>query len=285
MSTGIFDDMPTTPEPTNSELEPIREELSPSVDDKTLNSQDETQEQEAETLPDSDTTPKVREFTSKIGDKEVTYVVKGDFGDLDDEELRLGYLRDKDYTQKRMQDAEKVKELDKKRAEIDEVANNLKSQLIYEQERLNSKEFQDLKDEDEDEYYKQVHAFNEKVGKFNAWQKSKNEEMAAQAQQTEKQNEERILMAVPDWVDKDKRQDELKSIVLYLKEQGVSDSEMGKYYNPVDIVMIRKAWQHDNIAKKSLSKNRDKTPPTSTKPNSSSSKTKPKTLEEIFYGG
>jgi hypothetical protein len=280
MNDGIFEDMPTTDEPTTDvELDTV--ELSP---------QEETVENEVaqeETLQDSDTPPKQTTFTTEIGGKEVTYTIEGDIEDLDPEEIKLGYLRDRDYTQKRMKDADKIKEVEKVKEKLEQTAEELRTQLLFDQEQLNSKELLELKEYDEDEYIRRVHQHNERVSKFNKWHESKQEEVKEAAAKQAQEDHQKIIDAIPDWLDEAKKKQDVQSIIFYLKEQGVDDQDMGRFYNPVDLPMIRKAMLYDKISKDKLVKNKDKTPPTSTKPNASTStqNKQEKSLEEIFYGG
>ena len=278
MNIGIFD-QPTTDEPTTDQVEPIA--LEP------VNAAPETEISEAETsteVEDTEATPKT--FTAKIGDREVEYQINGDLEGLDLDEIRLGHLRERDYTRKRQEDSAKAKELEAKQAEASELANRLRGELMFEKSKLDSDEFKQLKLEAEDEYNRAVVRFNERAEAFNAWQAEQNKAMQAQQEKLQAENHQSILDAFPQWRSDDQAMKaDVQVMVDYLKDRKVNDEVMGKFYDADILPLVEKSMKYDALMSKQLASKKDNKPPQSTQPSSSSAnaKTEDIPIEDLFY--
>lgn len=283
MNQGIFDELTEANEPTESS-ESIADEPSSQGELPPQEQNVESDQTETET-PTSETETEVREFTAKVGDREITYRIEGDIEDLDLEEVRLGHLRDRDYRHKTMEISNKSKGIDEHIAKLDDTARKLESQLLYEQEKFNTPEMQELKEYDEDEYNRRELEFNKRVKEYQAWQQNKQKEVEELSKQQTAAENQRIMDVLPEWKEETTRKQELESMIGYLRDQGYKDEEMGVFYSADYLPMVKKAMKYDEIVNKSLKSKKVNEPPKSTDPSASSDKDKPKSIEQLFYGG
>ena len=93
------------------------------------------------------------------------------------------------------------------------------------------------------------------------------------------------MEVLPEWKDEATRKQELEGMIGYLRDQGYKDEQMGAFYSADHLPMIKKAMKYDEIVNKSLKSKKVNEPPKSTDPSASTDKDKPKSIEQLFYGG
>jgi len=217
-------------------------------------------EPQEETSQD-DTKSEAKLFTVKTVDGEES---------VTEEELKLGYMREKDYRKKTQSTSEKAKELDAKLSALDDKIKDAEALLELDLDYLESEEGKQLRHEDADEYLKKVEAVKKRHEKLKQHKEEK------QKRETEKrreklQNENRLLSEkISDWLDEDVKIRETQKIVKYLQEkQGYTEEQIANIDDHRVFVMAREAVKLQDIMSKDLSAKEVKSPPKSAKPGSS----------------
>lgn len=217
-------------------------------------------ESEAETSQD-DTEAEEPKYTVKYNGEEIEVPLS---------ELKLGYMREKDYRVKMHNVSDKSKDLEAKISSLDDKIKDAEALLELDLDYLESEEGKQLRHEDADEYLKKVEAVKKRHEKLKQHKEEK------QKRETEKrkeklQNENRLLSEkISDWLDEDVKIRETQKIVKYLQEkQGYTEEQIANIDDHRVFVMAREAVKLQDIMSKDLSAKEVKSPPKSAKPGSS----------------
>lgn len=220
--------------------------------------EDETDEdEEVETDPTEDSEAEEsdeKELTFTVGDETVTV-----------EELKLGYLRQSDYTRKTQNIATAKRDLETKSAEADATMNALMSAAGADLSRFEGVNWEQVAIDTPDQYKQAKAAYEQTQSTYNYIKAQADQFQAQQQQQTEAANKEAaadsltvLKTNIPGW-----NNDLYYKIGKYALELGVSGDEFNKVSDHRLITALWKAMQFDQAktvtAKKKIKPSATKT--------------------------
>lgn len=266
---SIFLDMLTPEEEKQAEPEQETEQ------EESVETEEETEvEAEAETEEEIEEEADERSEEDEVedqGEEEpqvFTVNVNGENLEVDLDELKAGYSRQKDYTKKTQEVAEQRKlaeqqmqEFNAKNLELSEeraLYNDLlpKMQMMIKNNLRQEPNWQQLIDQDPQEYLRQKEEWN-KTGetlKFveNEMNRLKQEQelesqeaLRSQAIEGQKLIDEKI----PEWKDNELAKKEAESMMAYAKGLGFTQEELSQIYDGRLILLLRDAWSHSKVKK------------------------------------
>lgn len=291
----VFYEEPTDDVEAEQEVPEAAEELtSPPSDDSTL-TEDESSDEEGEEISEEETeaeesTEEVEEtFSYKLGgeydDDEVVIKIIKKPGDVSTEDLKLGYLRNKDYTVKNSERARAEEAAQAALEKAVEQSKAFENELLFRKERLDTPEMLELKEYDRDAYdeeKKRIEVGEMELAKFN--DKIKQEEDKRFSEQS-KIVHKKISDAMPEWIDQDTKTNDLKEMTELLNHFEVEPEIQAGFYNHIALPILKlavKSWK----AEKSIQEKAKSKPPKSSKSSSKSKSSKPVVKEdhELFFG-
>lgn len=206
---------------------------------------------EAESAPNDD--PLV---TVKVDGKEIEVPLS---------ELKNGYQRQADYTQKTMAVAEQRKAAEAeaakaKQARDDFIAKASSAEAKLEaliQEQQSSIDWENLLQNDPVEYLKQQHRFQQRQAELFQVRQHREQAQAqaqAEAQQAQaltlQQQQELLLAKLPDWKDAQKAKAEQQAIRDFLRNEGFEDAAINNITDARAVLLARKAMLYDQMLSK-----------------------------------
>ena len=177
------------------------------------------------------------------------------------EEARLGYLRERDYTQKTMALAEKERAVAARLERLDSTVTTgeaLVSALASDfQAEFQNVNWGELATNDPAAYVQKRHAYDERqrrlqlaVGQLNQAKQHQNE-LQGEAVQQRIQEEQKILLdKLPDWKDAKKAATEAAEVREYLTKSGYAPDEVNGVTDHRAVILARKAMLYDKLAAK-----------------------------------
>ena len=223
------------------EAEDIVEDDEPEEADEEVEAVEAVEEQPEET------------YRVRIGDDEV---------DLTLEELRLGYMRQGDYTRKTQQVAEGRKaaeaELEALTAQRESYANQLAQLETALNQSEPTQEYWDaLQAEDPIEYVKQREALRDRrdalaqvQSEQQRVQQEQYQQLQAQTQERLKQEADKLLDVIPEWRDADVATKQKNAVYTYAQRHlGYSEQELSQIGDHRAVNALRKAYLYDELMK------------------------------------
>ena len=192
-------------------------------------------------------------YRVRIGDDEV---------DLTLEELRLGYMRQGDYTRKTQQVAEGRKaaeaELEALTAQRESYANQLAQLETALNQSEPTQEYWDaLQAEDPIEYVKQREALRDRrdalaqvQSEQQRVQQEQYQQLQVQTQERLKQEADKLLDVIPEWRDADVAAKQKNAVYTYAQRHlGYSEQELSQIGDHRAVNALRKAYLYDELMK------------------------------------
>lgn len=287
--------------PTEAETTVEAEESTSPSDDSTLKtessdeaeeiSKEETKGEESAETEKSEPIIDEDNFSFKLGgdeydDDEVIVKVIKKPGDLTLEDLKLGYLRNKDYTIKNSNRAKVEESAKQAEQEALDSAKRFANELLFRRERLESPEFQEMKDYDRDAYDDEVKKIENGEAALLKWQEARLKQAEDDQKKQAEEAQKLISDAMPEWIDEDTKMKDLENFSKYLTDKGVKDDDQKMFYDHRLLPILRDALKVSKLEKALKEKSKSK-PPLSTEPRATSSKAesaKPKEDYELFFG-
>ena len=235
------DEVEVEAEAAELEAEDIVEDDEPEEADDEVEAVEAVEEQPEET------------YRVRIGDDEV---------DLTLEELRLGYMRQGDYTRKTQQVAEGRKaaeaELEALTAQRESYANQLAQLETALNQSEPTQEYWDaLQAEDPIEYVKQREALRDRrdalaqvQSEQQRVQQEQYQQLQAQTQERLKQEADKLLDVIPEWRDADVATKQKNAVYTYAQRHlGYSEQELSQIGDHRAVNALRKAYLYDELMK------------------------------------
>ena len=192
-------------------------------------------------------------YRVRIGDDDV---------DLTLEELRLGYMRQGDYTRKTQQVAEGRKqaeaELEALTAQRESYANQLAQlEMALNQSEPTQEYWDALQAEDPIEYVKQREALRDRrdalaqvQSEQQRVQQEQYQQLQIQTQERLKQEAEKLLDVIPEWRDADVATKQKNAVYTYAQRHlGYSEQELSQIGDHRAVNALRKAYLYDELMK------------------------------------
>lgn len=195
----------------------------------------------------------VETYRVRIGDDEV---------DLTLEELRLGYMRQGDYTRKTQQVAEGRKQAEAELEALTAQRESYANQLAQLETALNQSEptqeyWDALQAEDPIEYVKQREALRDRrdalaqvQSEQQRVQQEQLQQLQTQTQERLKQEAEKLLDVIPEWRDADVATKQKNAVYTYAQRHlGYSEQELSQIGDHRAVNALRKAYLYDELMK------------------------------------
>jgi len=252
----------TTPDP-KTRTEPKKEPVAPEPEDQTPDD-DESDETPAKEPEDDDTpanpdddeddavvqTPP-QKFKLKVGDEEL---------EVTEDDLKGGYLRNKDYTQKTQKLAAERKEFEEKELAAVRQERQLYAEYLKKLEEVTQPQKVDwdkLRNEVPPDVFAAAYADHDRATKQAEAVKAERQRVeAVQAEDVRKEfakyvdaENEKVIDAKPEWKDPEKRLAGFRELIEYAREQGIPDNEIRSLTDHRAILLLDKAMQFDKQAK------------------------------------
>lgn len=202
----------------------------------------------------SDTEPKSRRLTTKLGDREVEYEILSDISDEDAEVLRLGSMMEQDYRTKTMDLSKERKKLESEAEKLNGKVAELEGILSYDANWLESDEAKELREDDPDSYLTRIDSIKRKAEVYQKF-KAEQQEKAQEKYQEQIQGEiAKYSQVIPDWLDESKRDSDLLQIEKTLSGAGFDKEFIGSVWGMDHRFMslLRKAALFDLVQSKNL---------------------------------
>ena len=235
------DEVEVEAEAEELEAEDIVEDDEPEEADEEVEAVEAVEEQPEET------------YRVRIGDDEV---------DLTLEELRLGYMRQGDYTRKTQQVAEGRKQAEAELEALTAQRESYANQLAQLETALNQSEptqeyWDALQAEDPIEYVKQREALRDRrdalaqvQSEQQRVQQEQYQQLQTQTQERLKQEGEKLLDVIPEWRDADVAQKQKNAVYTYAQRHlGYSEQELSQIGDHRAVNALRKAYLYDELMK------------------------------------
>lgn len=227
--------------------------------DESADAEDETEDYAEDESEDGDDEQTEDVEADEDEDNEPVYTVKVDGKDeqVPLTELLKGYSRQSDYTRKTQELAEQRKASDgelealrAERAQLSQMAQHLQQQI--QQSMPKEPDWEALNQSDPIEYFRQREEWRTRQEKMQQAQ-----QQAAMVQQMQMQDQQRqyqqklqqeaqaLPEKIPEWKDEGKAKAEKQLLKEYGLSMGFSPEEMEQVADHRAIVLLRKAWLHD----------------------------------------
>jgi len=238
---GILSDEPREAEESQAEQTDEVEEVEAVADDES--------DDEAETN-DSEEAPQARTFKVKIDGEEV---------EVPEDELLKGYSRTQDYTRKTQMLAEQRKAAEQEfeavrseRAQYAQLLGQLAAKLESQPQVDESLQYTDPIAYAQQlsqvmQYRQQKQAVEQEQQRLAQMQQ---QEQAAYMQKYLAEQQERLTMLIPDWVDADTAKAEKAKIRETAKQYGYSDDELAELYDARAVALMRDAMKYRELVAK-----------------------------------
>lgn len=244
-------------------------EPEPTVSDETGEAglEEELETQEAEELisnpeADSDTESELEKYTVKANGEELEVTI---------EDLTKSYMMESDYRQKTMKISDERKALELKNAEVSGKLAEMKSLIEFESSALNSDEMLELREIDPDEYLKRVDSVKAKAEKYKKFKSDAEAKLATDRAALLLEEQQKLVQAIPDFLDSEKLQSETPKIAEQLVKSGYSNDEINNISDHRTFLLARKAMLYDRIMSQNPSAKQVNKAPKAAKPGASKS--------------
>lgn len=204
----------------------------------------------AEAEPDAETEEQVEEETLEGDtDLEPRYKVKVDGEELEVgiDDLRKGYMMERDYRKKTSEVARARDEVRKQQEALLAKINDAEIMLDLELEDLNSDASRELKEYDPSAFYEKKEALEAKKNKL---QELKRERLQIEQQRKAEsigKEKELLLQALPEWLDEKTLNEEAPLLNKQWQDLGFNDSELDVFSDHRLILLTRKAALYDKL--------------------------------------
>ena len=225
--------------------------------------QDAVKVENSEETPKGDTETDEPKYTVKLNGEEIEVPLS---------ELKLGYMRERDYRHKTAKVSEKSKELETKLSSLDEKIQDAEALIELDLNYLESDDGKELRQEDPDQYLKKVEALKAKSEKLRKHKEERAKRESEKRAEKLKSESQKLQEKISDWLDEDIKTRESNEIVKYLMDQGYSQEEIANIDDHRVFVTARDAVKLHKIMSQDLSEKEVKKPPKSVKPGSSEKK-------------
>ena len=249
----------------NENAEPRPTEQSLDAEGVSEESSEETEaneiEEATEETPQSETEPETFE---------VPY--NGETQKLTLDELIKGNMMQRDYQFKRGKTAEIEKAA---QAKFDEFSSKLKDfevNLLDDTKWFETEEAKELRDLDPDAYIKRYESTQDKVKKYEDAKRIRDEELSNKEKMRVESERDKLIAALPEWMDLKTQQSESVEAINSLIEFGFSQKEFEKIYDHRMIVMGRELAKMRKIMKQDVSGKKVNKPIKVAEPGSTSTK-------------
>ena len=237
------------PEQTPTEGKSVEVEQSADAEE----SAEPVEQSEAQETPQGDTESDEPRYTVKVS---------GEEREVSLDELRKGYMMESDYRKKTSEVSERRAQIEQKESQIDAQLRQAEELLDLEVSALESEEMQQLREDDPDQYLREVDRVKAKADSLAKLRDERAAENAEKTKERAAQELELLTRAIPDWIDEDKRREEGAKVFQHLEKLGYSQEELGNLLDHRVLVLARNSM----LLNQNLDTKRVNTPPKTQKP-------------------
>lgn len=225
-------EQPTDDEPPEETFEP--DPPATEGDDAQIETEEEAVEDSEEEQPEAPTF-------------EVT--VNGETIQVTEEDLRTGYMMQKDYTSKTQQVAEGRRELEAAREEFNAKVAMAEDVAKLELEDLESASALELKDLDPTEFYQRKERVEAKQKQLDELRRDRDGNLEAEQKAYLQEQTQLTLARIPEWLDQEAADKDIKLMAAMWRRDGIPDEELNspRFQNNLVMVYSRKAALYDEL--------------------------------------
>lgn len=191
------------------------------------------------------------------------------------DELKKGYMRERDYQYKRGESSKIEKAAQAKLEKLDGALDRVSVDLQDDSAWFETDEAKELREIDPETYLKRVDANQAKRDRYDKAKNARDNERENQRNERIASEREKLTTAIPDWLDPNVQSEDLKAISELLTQLGYSPEEMGDIIDHRQYKMARELVKLRTVQNQDLSKKKVKKVPKTSKPGTSSN------IEEI----
>ena len=263
--------------PETEEAQPTEEEESqPEEEDESLEEETEEEDESVEEEEESE------EPGGEEGEALYAVTVNGEEREVSLDELLSGYSRQSDYTRKTQELSSDRKEMESLKGRYDseiqqiqversQYMENLQQIIessVGDMESFTNVDWQGLKDSDPIEYVTKREEFREaqeKIQKFQHEQQLVSQKMTRDAAMSRNEflasENKKLVEALPEWSDPDKKSKLASEIKGYALERGFSKEEIGSLIDHRSVLILLKALNYDKVNKSDVKAKKIKNKP------------------------
>lgn len=206
-------------------------------------------EEEVETPEVEEVEAEVTEEVTEEEETPQTYTVKvqGEEQEVSLDDLLSGYMLHSDYTKKTMDLSEQRKATEERLAELSQAVEQAKLLSQLEMEDLASPEALQLKEDDPQAYYERRERNEARQQRLDEFSGTLGKEQEAKRAAKIAEEQELLGSAIPEWVDPDAANSDIKAMQLLWSDAGYKPDEVGQFIDHRWMVISRKAALYDQI--------------------------------------
>ena len=255
--------------PETEEAQPTEEEESqPEEEDESL--EEESEEEEEAEPEEGEAEEESEEPDEEEGEALYAVTVNGEEREVSLDELLSGYSRQSDYTRKTQELSSDRKEMESLKGRYDSEIQQIQAERsqymenlqqiiessVGDMESFTNVDWQGLKDSDPIEYVTKREEFREaqeKIGRFQHEQQLVSQKQTRDAAISRNEflasENKKLVEALPEWGDTDKKSKLASEIKSYALERGFSKEEIGSLIDHRSVLVLLKALKYDKVNK------------------------------------
>lgn len=156
------------------------------------------------------------------------------------EALIKGNMMERDYQFKRGKTAEIERAAQTKFDEFNQQFQAFETDLKAEADWFNTSEAKELREDDPDGYLKKMESIQSKTDRYKRAKDVRDKELNEQKTQRTKVEQDKLLSAIPDWLDASTQQADIAEIVKTLSDNGFSQDDINSIQDHRLFLMARK---------------------------------------------
>jgi hypothetical protein len=268
---GLMDSIENPQE--TEEASPSEEVTEDALEEVSDEVEEEVEETEDETFEDDESEESEEEEVEDDSEETTLYTVTvdGEEYEVTEEELVKGYSRQADYTRKTQQLAEHRKQIDQvienykseiaqaqqaRDQYVNAVAQAIESNYSYLQQYQNI-DWERLKSEDREEYLTKRDEYRQAQDQIDSLRKAQEQAQQESNLQLQKEHQRRLyeehqkmVQAVPDWADENKRAAIGKAVSEFALSKGFSKGEIDQLVDHRSIIVLMQAKAYEDMQRK-----------------------------------
>lgn len=232
--------------------------------------------------PVTDSNPEPKKFKAKLDGKEIEFLVNDP--DIDVEQLPSSLMMSHTFYKKTEELANDRKAFEEKAKEVDSQLEELRNQLDYGISQLESKEMQELKEDDPAAYWEKYGEIQSKHDKFKAFTEKRKQELQKEHNDLVQNEIKNWEVTIPEWQNPDVKKKEAGELYQYLVDDGFPPEMVGSIYDSKLMKHLRNSMLYEKASSKAIQSTKQ---PQKRVASNSTATTKAKEeipIEQLFYG-
>ncbi len=192
--------------------------------------------------------------------------VNGEEREVELDDLLKGYMMESDYRRKTSEVSEQRKAIEQKQAELEQRLKEAQELIEFEAAELESDDMKQLKEYDPAAYWKKFDEVKAKAERFKARKDKQLAELEEKRRSVIESERAKLMEKIPDWLDDNKRDGELRQIGQLMTDLGFTQEEAAAITDHRVWTMARKAMMFDQLKNVSVDAKKIKQAPKTASP-------------------